>query len=76
MSDLQHNAPDELADSPGSESDVDHDQPYRFGLQPRSSHPFPPAPLQRGFTTREYARLLIFRGRIRDSRDCRGGQAA
>jgi len=69
MSDLQHNAPDEVADSPRSESDVDHDQPYRFGLQPRSSHPFP-------FTPREYARLLIFRGRIRDSRDCRGGQAA
>ena len=69
MSDLQHNAPDELADSPRPESDVDHDQPYRFGLQPRSSHPFP-------FSTREYARLLIFRGRIRDSHDCRGGQAA
>jgi len=69
MSDPQRNAPDELADAPRLKSEVDHDQPYRLGLQPRSSHPFP-------FTTREYARLLIFRGRIRDSRDCRGGQAA
>lgn len=37
----------------------DHDQPYRFGWRPRASTPFP-------FNTREYARLLIFRGRVQD----------
>src|SRR6202011_5037167 len=38
----------------------DHDQPYRFGWRPRSSVPFP-------FNTRQYARLLLLRGRVQDS---------
>jgi hypothetical protein len=38
---------------------ADHDQPYRFGLRPRSSAPYP-------FNTLQYARLLVFRGRIRN----------
>jgi hypothetical protein len=37
----------------------DHDQPYRFGWRPRTSSPYP-------FSTRQYARLLVLRGRIQD----------
>jgi hypothetical protein len=37
----------------------DHDQPYRFGRRPRGSVPYP-------FNTRQYARLLVFRGRLQD----------
>ena len=37
----------------------DHDQPYRFGCRPRTAAPFP-------FSEREYARLLILRGRLQD----------
>jgi hypothetical protein len=37
----------------------DHDQPYRFGWRPRASVPYP-------FNTRQYARLLILRSRLRD----------
>ena len=39
----------------------DHDIPYRFGRGPSASAPFP-------FTTREFARLLVLRGRLRDER--------
>ena len=35
----------------------DHDQPYRFGRQPRTSAPFP-------FSTREYMHLLLLRSRL------------
>jgi hypothetical protein len=38
---------------------ADHDLPYRFGRRPTASAPYP-------FSTREYARLLILRGRVRD----------
>ena len=37
----------------------DNDQPYRFGLRPTAKAPFP-------FTERQFARLLILRGRIQD----------
>jgi hypothetical protein len=37
----------------------DHDQPYRFGWRPRASVPYP-------FNIRQYARLLVFRSRLRD----------
>jgi hypothetical protein len=37
----------------------DHDQPYRFGWRPRSSAPYP-------FNTRQYARLLVLRSRLRE----------
>jgi hypothetical protein len=36
----------------------DHDQPYRFG-RPRANVPYP-------FNTRQYARLLVLRGRLQD----------
>ena len=36
----------------------DHDQPYRFGRRPRSSATYP-------FSTRQYARLLVLRSRVR-----------
>jgi hypothetical protein len=35
----------------------DHDQPYRFGRKPSAMQPFP-------FSTHEFARLLIVRGRL------------
>ena len=35
----------------------DHDLPYRFGRKPTSSQPYP-------FSTHQFARLLILRGRI------------
>ena len=37
---------------------ADHDEPYRFGRQPSARAPYP-------FTERQYARLLILRGRTR-----------
>jgi len=40
----------------------DHDQPYRFGWRPRTGVPYP-------FNTRQYARLLVLRSRLRDSLD-------
>jgi hypothetical protein len=36
---------------------ADHDQPYRFGRRPRSSATYP-------FSTRQFARLLVLRGRV------------
>jgi hypothetical protein len=38
---------------------ADHDQPYQFGRRPTASAPYP-------FSTREYARLLLLRGRVLD----------
>jgi hypothetical protein len=38
---------------------ADHDQPYRFGVRPRAVAPYP-------FNTRQYARLLVLRGRLQD----------
>jgi hypothetical protein len=38
---------------------ADNDQPYRFGLRPVAKAPFP-------FSERQYARLLILRGRMQD----------
>ena len=37
----------------------DHDQPYTFGRRPTSRAPYP-------FTTVQFARLLMQRGRVRD----------
>jgi len=47
----------------------DHGQPYRFGRRPRTSVPYPARPAQRWFNTRQYARLLVLRGRRRDTQD-------
>ena len=41
----------------------DHDLPYSFGRRPRSAATYP-------FTTRQYARLLILRSRVRDAQRC------
>jgi hypothetical protein len=38
---------------------ADNDQPYRFGRRPRAVAPWP-------FTERQYAHLLILRGRLAD----------
>jgi hypothetical protein len=43
----------------------DHDQPYQFGFRPRASAPYP----FNTFNTRQYARLLVLRGRLQDSPD-------
>jgi hypothetical protein len=54
------------------DSSGDHDEPYRFGRRPTARWPFP-------FTERQYARLLILRGRVRDNLECPecdGDQAA
>ena len=72
MSTIQHNSPQPLVGAFDAAGAGDHDQPYRFGFRPRSSHPYP-------FSTRQYARLLILRGRVRDTLPCPacdGGQAA
>jgi uncharacterized Fe-S cluster-containing radical SAM superfamily enzyme len=39
------------------ETAADNDQPYRFGRKPNARAPYP-------FTERQYARLLILRGRL------------
>lgn len=39
----------------------DHDVPYIFGRRPRAVAPFP-------FSTRQYARLLLLRSRLRCER--------
>lgn len=45
----------------GSDSVMDtHDEPYRFGRRPNARAPYP-------FTERQFARLLVFRGRLQDS---------
>ena len=38
---------------------ADHDQPYRFGFRPIVENPLP-------FNTRQYARLLVLRSRLRE----------
>jgi hypothetical protein len=38
---------------------ADNDQPYQFGRRPRAVAPWP-------FTERQYAHLLLLRGRVRD----------
>ena len=50
----------------------DHDEPYCFGRRPNARAPYP-------FTERQFARLLILRGRVRDNLDysaCDGARAA
>jgi hypothetical protein len=41
----------------------DHDEPYCYGRRPNARAPYP-------FTERQFARLLILRGRVRDNLDC------
>ena len=38
---------------------ADNDQPYSFGRTPRSGSSYP-------FSTRQYIRLLVLRGRVQD----------
>ena len=55
-----HNLPRSPFDGTGA---GDHDEPYRFGRRPNARAPYP-------FTERQFARLLILRGRIRDNLGC------
>lgn len=49
-----------VRESPDGSGAGDHDQPYRFGWRPRAEVPFP-------FSTRQYARLLVLRSRVREN---------
>ena len=51
--------PDPATGSLDGDGAADHDQPYRFDRRPRADAPYP-------FNTRQYARLLVLRGRIKD----------
>ncbi|MDQ3811643.1 MAG: hypothetical protein M3336_15285 [Chloroflexota bacterium] len=46
---------------------ADHDEPYQFGRRPRAVAPWP-------FTERQYARLLVLRGRVREQADPADGK--
>jgi hypothetical protein len=48
-----------VADTHDGTGAGDHDVPYSFGRRPRSAATYP-------FSTRQYARLLILRSRVRD----------
>ena len=50
--------PDSCGTKDGSTA-ADNDQPYRFGLRATAKAPFP-------FSERQFARLLILRGRVQD----------
>ena len=41
----------------------DHDEPYRFGRRPNARAAYP-------FTERQFARLLILRGHLRENLNC------
>jgi hypothetical protein len=63
---------DNLAGPPGSldgDGTGDHDQPYRFGWRPRASVPYP-------FSTRQFARLLVFRSRVQERLDGQNDSSA
>lgn len=46
-----------VAGSKDGDTASDNDEPYRFGRRPNARAPYP-------FTERQYARLLILRGRV------------
>jgi len=46
-----------ITGSKDGDTAADHDEPYRFGRRPNARAPYP-------FTERQYARLLILRGRV------------
>jgi hypothetical protein len=52
--------PDASAGSKDGSGAGDNDQPYVFGRRPRTSAPWP-------FTERQFARLLVLRGRVTES---------
>jgi len=58
----QQQAADSLRGSLDGDGAGDHDQPYRFGWQPRAIVPYP-------FNTRQYVRLLILLSRLTDRLD-------
>lgn len=61
MTSAQQQHPPAAAGSLDGDGAGDHDQPYNFGWRPRSDVPYP-------FNTRQYARLLVLRGRVQDAR--------
>jgi hypothetical protein len=48
-----------ITGSKDGDSAADNDEPYRFGRRPSARAPYP-------FTERQYARLLILKGRMQD----------
>ena len=57
----QNNLAGQLGSFDG-DGEGDHDEPYRFGWRPRASVTYP-------FSTRQFARLLIFRSRLKERQD-------
>jgi hypothetical protein len=55
MQDTEHDLSGGTRDGAGAS---DQDLPYRFGRRPTTEQPYP-------FSTRQFARLLTLRGRIR-----------
>ncbi len=53
--------PETGAGSKDGSGAADNDQPYTFGRRPRAIAPWP-------FTERQYARLLVVRGRVLQQR--------
>jgi len=54
--------PQTTSTAPGSldgEGAGDHDHPFKFGRKPRAVAPYP-------FSTRQFVKLLVLRGRIQD----------
>jgi hypothetical protein len=49
-----------VAGTKDGDTAADNDQPYRFGRRPNTQAPYP-------FTERQYARLLILRGRLQST---------
>jgi hypothetical protein len=60
MTSVQPEQSDPVLGTSDGQGAGDHDQPYRFGLRPRAESPFP-------FNTRQFARLLVLRGRLREA---------
>jgi hypothetical protein len=53
-------APESVPGSKDGSGAGDHDEPYQFGRRPRAAAPWP-------FTERQYAHLLLLRGRVQDA---------
>jgi hypothetical protein len=49
-----------VAGTKDGDTAADNDQPYRFGRRPNVGAPYP-------FSERQYARLLILRGRVQST---------
>jgi len=58
--DVTHEEPQAVLGTKDGDTAADNDQPYRFGRRPNVRAPYP-------FTERQFARLLILRGRVQST---------